>query len=155
ALRSAFAQHPPLFFLQLVVFNRIFGYGIAALRLLAGLYAVLTCAALLVVGRRMLGIGPALWAAVAYSVAPIFLADTRWGYTYVQLAFWGLVCLGAAWEYRRAGRWGWLVAASALAGIATFSDYVGVVWVLFVVLLALRWGWRNVALSVGIGLGIP
>src|SRR5262249_8775002 len=143
ALRSAFAQHPPLFYLQLLLFIRAFGYGIVALRLLAALYALLTCAALLVIGRRLVGMGPALWAAIAYSVAPVILANTRWGYTYTQLAFVGLVCLGAAWEYQRTGRTGWLVTASALAGIATFSDYAGIAWVLFVVLLALRRGRRN------------
>ena len=32
ALTSAFAQHPPLFYLQLVLAIRVFGYGIVAVR---------------------------------------------------------------------------------------------------------------------------
>jgi 4-amino-4-deoxy-L-arabinose transferase-like glycosyltransferase len=154
ALRSAFAQHPPLFYAQLVVCIHIFGYGIAAVRALAALYALLTCAALLAVGRRILGAGPALWAALAYTGAPIILANTRWGYTYSQLAFVGLACLGAAWEYLRTERRGWLLAASALAGLAACSDYAGVAWIAFVALLALRRGWRPALAAAGIGLGM-
>src|SRR5262249_28222558 len=142
-------------YLQLVVFIRAFGYGIIALRLLVALYTLLTCAALLVIGRRLLGMGPALWAALAYSVAPVILANTRWGYTYSELAFVGLLCLGTGWEYRRTERQSWLVTASALAGIATFSDYAGIAWVLFIALLALWRNWRDALVSLGIGLGIP
>ena len=154
ALRSDFAQHPPLFYLQLVAAIQVFGYGITAVRALAALYAVLTCAALLFVGRRILGIGPALWAALAYSVAPIILANTRWGYTYAQLAFVGVLCLGAAWEYRRTERLGWLLTAAALAGLAACSDYAGIAWIAFVALLALRRGWRPALLALGVGLGM-
>jgi len=154
ALRSAFAQHPPLFYLQLVLSIRIFGYDITAVRALAALYAVLTCAALLVVGRRILAIGPALWAALAYSVAPIVLANTRWGYSYAQLAFIGVLCLGAAWEYQRSGHRGWLLAAAVLAGLAACSDYAGVAWIAFVALLALRRGWLPALLALGVGLGL-
>ncbi len=153
ALRSAFAQHPPLFYLQLVLSIHLFGYSITAVRALAALYAVLTSAAILVVGRRILSIGPAIWAALAYAIAPIMLANTRWGYTYAQLAFVGVLCLGAAWEYQRTGARGWLIAASTLAGLATCSDYIGVAWIAFVALLALRHGWRPSLLALGIGVG--
>lgn len=162
ALTSAFAQHPPLFYLQLVLAIRVFGYGIVAVRALAGMYAVLTCAALLLVGRRLLGAGPALWAALAFTVAPIMLANTRWGYTYAQLAFVGVLCLWATWRYSGSPRdfssWesrGWLLAAAALAGLATLSDYEGIAWVLVVALVALRRNWRDAALATGVGLALP
>jgi 4-amino-4-deoxy-L-arabinose transferase-like glycosyltransferase len=155
ALTSAFAQHPPLFYLQLVLAIRIFGYGIVAVRALAGLYAVLTCAALLALGRRLLGAGPAIWAGLVYTVAPIMLANTRWGYSYAQLALVGILCLWAAWRYTQTLDTRWLVTAAALAGLATFSDYEGVAWVLFVALVALRRGWRSCALAGGIGLAVP
>src|SRR5512146_1866201 len=38
AMTQAFAQHPPLFYLQLALSIRLFGYGIVAVRALAGLY---------------------------------------------------------------------------------------------------------------------
>jgi 4-amino-4-deoxy-L-arabinose transferase-like glycosyltransferase len=154
ALTSAFAQHPPLFYLQLALAIRLFGYGIAAVRALAALYAILTCAALIAFGRRILGIGPALWAALAYTAAPIILANTRWGYSYAQLAFVGLLCLWAAWRYKETGDRRWLLIAAALAGLAAFSDYAGIAWVVFVALLALRKGWRESALAAGVGVGI-
>jgi 4-amino-4-deoxy-L-arabinose transferase-like glycosyltransferase len=154
ALTSAFAQHPPLFYLQLALAIHIFGYGITAVRALAALYAILTCAALIVFGRRILGIGPALWAALAYTAAPVILTNTRWGYSYAQLAFVGLLCLWAAWRYEETHDRRWLLIAAALAGLAAFSDYAGIAWVVFVALLALRKGWRESALAAGIGLGI-
>lgn len=154
ALTSAFAQHPPLFYLQLALAIRVFGYGIVAVRALAALYAILTCAALLLAGRRMLGAGPALWAALVFTVAPITLANTRWGYSYAQLACIGVLCLGAGWRYMESGERRWLLAAAGLAGLAAFSDYVGVAWIVFVALIALRRGWRDATLAAGVGFGI-
>jgi dolichyl-phosphate-mannose-protein mannosyltransferase len=154
ALTSAFAQHPPLFYLQLALAIRVFGYSIVAVRALAALYAILTCAALLLVGRRMLGAGPALWAALVFTVAPITLANTRWGYSYAQLACAGVLCLWAGWRYTESGERRWLLTAAALAGLAAFSDYVGVAWIVFVALLALRRAWRDAALAAGVGFGI-
>lgn len=154
ALTSAFAQHPLLFYLQLALSIHIFGYGITAVRALAAVYALLTCAAILVVGRRLLGCGPALWAGFVFTVAPIALANTRWGYSYAQLAFVGMLCLGAAWRYSQTHDRRWLIAAALLAGLAAFSDYEGIAWVLFVALLALRRGWRESLLSAGTGFGV-
>lgn len=154
ALTSAFAQHPPLFYLQLALAIRVFGYSIVAVRALAALYAILTCAVLLAAGRRMLGAGPALWAALVFTVAPITLANTRWGYSYAQLACVGMLCLWAGWRYTEGGERRWLLAAAALAGLAAFSDYVGAAWIVFVALLALRRAWRDAALAAGVGFGI-
>lgn len=154
ALSSAFAQHPPLFYLQLALSIRVFGYDITAVRALAASYAVLTCAAVLLVGRRLLGWGPALWAGCVFTVAPIALANTRWGYSYAQLAFVGMLCLGASWRYLNTHERRWLIAAALLAGLAAFSDYEGIAWVIFVALLALRRGWRESALAAGTGLGV-
>ncbi len=154
ALRSAFAQHPPLFYLQVVAAIRIFGYGVIAVRAVATLYAILTCGALLAVGRRIVGTGPALWGALAYTVTPLILANTRWGYSYAQLAFVGLLCLGATWEYRHTGQRRWLVTAAALAGLAACSDYAGAAWIIFVALTAIPRGWRPALLALTIGSGI-
>lgn len=158
ALTQDFAQHPPLFYLQLALSIRIFGYGVLAVRALAAFYAILTCVALLLIGGRMLGAGAALWGATAYVVAPVMLANTRWGYSYSMLAFVGLLCLWATWEAlaatdaRLALRW--LLVAAALAGLAAFSDYVGVAWIAFVALAGLKLGWRRAALALGVGAGL-
>ena len=158
ALTQDFAQHPPLFYLQLALSIRLFGYSMVAVRALAGLYAALTCGALLLIGGRMLGAGAALWGAAAFTVAPVMLTNTRWGYSYSMLAFVGLLCLWATWEaleasdQRTALRW--LLAAATLAGLAAFSDYVGVAWIAFVALAALRPGWRRALLALGVGVGL-
>ncbi|MGH2502364.1 MAG: ArnT family glycosyltransferase [Ktedonobacterales bacterium] len=158
ALTQDFAQHPPLFYLQLALSIRIFGYGIVAVRALAGLYAALTCVALLLAGGRLLGAGAALWGAAAYTVAPVVLANTRWGYSYSMLAFVGLLCLWATWEALAATDAAlalrWLLVAAALAGLAAFSDYVGVAWIAFVALAGLKLGWRRGLLALGVGAGL-
>ncbi len=136
ALPTAFAQHPPLYYLQLAFAIRIFGYSIVAIRVLAGVYALLTCVAII------------------FTVAPLMLASTRWGYSYAHLTFLGLLVLYAAWRYFQTPTLQWLIAASALAGLAAFSDYVGIAWVLFVALLALRHSWRSGALAAGVGAGV-
>jgi len=151
ALPTTLAQHPPLFYLQLALAIRVFGYGIVAIRVLAGIYALLTCVAIVFVGQRILGWGPALWAAAVFTVAPLMLDNTRWGYSYAQLTFLGVLVLYAAWRYFETPMLRWLIAASALAGLAAFSDYVGVAWAIFVALLALRRGWRSGALAAVVG----
>lgn len=158
ALTQDFAQHPPLFYLQLVFFIHVFGYSVLAVRALVAVYVILTCGVLLLFGWRALGPGAALWGAAVYVVAPVMLANTRWGYSYNMLAFVGLLCLWATHEALRAtdaqmaGRW--LLGAAALAGLAAFSDYVGVAWIAIVALAGLRLGWRRglAALAVGGGL---
>src|SRR5574340_755485 len=52
ALTQDFAQHPPLFYLQLALFIRIFDYGVLAVRALVAVYAIVTCAAILLLGWR-------------------------------------------------------------------------------------------------------
>jgi hypothetical protein len=92
-------------------------------------------------------------------VAPVMLANTRWGYSYIQLALLGLLCLGALYQYLQAGhQLRWLLVASALAGIAAFSDYEGVAWILLVALVAVwppRRTWREIGLILAISFGIP
>ena len=158
ALTSDFAQHPPLFYLQLALAIRLFGYNILALRALTALYAILTCGAILLIGRRILGVAPALWAAAVYTVAPVLLANTRWGYSYTQLAFVGLLCLWAAWQYQQSPARRWLVIAALLAGLAAFSDYEGIAWIVFVALAVWhaegRAGWRRGLLALAIGAGV-
>lgn len=157
ALTQDFAQHPPLFFLQLALSVRLFGYNILAVRALAALYAMLTCGAILLVGWRLLGRAAALWGAAVYTVAPVILANTRWGYSYSMLAFVGVLCLWTAWEALDATdahvAWRWLVASAALAGVAAFSDYVGVAWIVFVALVGLRGGWRRGMLALAVSGG--
>jgi Dolichyl-phosphate-mannose-protein mannosyltransferase len=159
SLASAFGQHPPLFYLQLVASIHLFGYNITAVRALVALYAIATGVVLVLVGRRLLGTPAALWAMAVFSVAPVILANTRWGYSYIQLALVGLLCLGALLQYKQGGyRLRWLLVAAALAGIAAFSDYEGIAWVVVVGLVALwppRRTWCEVALTLAIGLGIP
>lgn len=157
ALTQDFAQHPPLLYLQLALFIRLFGYHLTAVRALAGMYALLTCGAILLLGWRLLGAGVALWGAAVYVVAPVILTNSRWGYSYSMLEFVGLLCLWAGWESLRADdavvARRWLLVAAGLAGLAAFSDYIGVAWIVFVTLVGLRRSWRRGLLAFALGAG--
>lgn len=154
AMTSAFGQHPPLFYLQLALLMHLFGYRIVTIRALAATYALLTCATLLAFGRRLLGTGPAIWAGLAFSCAPLFLANTRWGYTYAQLMLVGLLCLWAVWRYAEGRSRRWLVVAAALAGLGVLSDYEGVALVALVVLATLRVRRRDALPAAAVALGV-
>ncbi|HEY7832395.1 MAG TPA: glycosyltransferase family 39 protein, partial [Ktedonobacterales bacterium] len=154
-LSQAFAAHPPLFYLQLALLIHLFGYSIATIRALAGVYAVLTCGVVLAFGRRVVGAGPALWAGLVFAGVPLFLENTRWGYSYAQLMLVGLLCLWATWRYLETRARRWLLVAALLAGLAVLSDYEGLALVLFVALVAWRVRWRDLGLTLSVGLGLP
>jgi hypothetical protein len=135
ALWSAFGQHPPLFFALLAALIHLFGYGIVTLRALVAVYALLTCAVMMDLGRRALGAGPALWAGLVFAVAPTFLGNTRWGYSYAQLMLVAMLCLWALWRYLETGSDRWWAAAALLAGVGVLSDYEGIALVALVVAL--------------------
>jgi 4-amino-4-deoxy-L-arabinose transferase-like glycosyltransferase len=155
ALTSAFVQHPPLFYLILALAIRLFGYSMLTLRALAIFYSLLTTLALLSVGRRMVGPGPAIWGALAFTIAPLALDNTRWGYTYSQLMLLALLGVYACWRYLETHAYRWLVAASILSALAILSDYEGAFLALLVILVAWRVRPRHIWTAAGIGLGIP
>lgn len=155
ALTSAFVQHPPLFYLILAGAIRLFGYSMLTLRALAVFYSLLTAALVLLLGRRMVGPGPAIWAALAFTIAPLALENTRWGYTYSQLmllAFLGIYC---CWRYLETRSRRWLLVAAILSALAILSDYEGAFLPVLLMLVALRVRWRDALIAAGIGFGIP
>ncbi|HEY7350466.1 MAG TPA: glycosyltransferase family 39 protein [Ktedonobacterales bacterium] len=155
ALTSAFVQHPPLFYLALAVAIRLFGYSMLTLRALAVFYSVLTTLFLLILGRRMFGPGPALWGALAFTIAPLALENTRWGYTYSQLMLLAFLGIYACWRYLETRSRRWLLLASALGALAILSDYEGAFLPLLTILVAWRVRPRHIFTAAGIGLGIP
>ena len=155
ALTAAFVQHPPLFYLILAGAIRLFGYSMLTLRALAVFYSLLTTGLLLLLGRRMVGPGPAIWAALAFTIAPLALANTRWGYTYsllMLLAFLGIYC---CWRYLETRSRRWLLFAAVLGALAILSDYEGAFLPLLLILAAWRVRRRDALIAAGIGFGIP
>ncbi len=155
ALTSAFVQHPPLFYLVLAGAIRLFGYSMLTLRALAVCYSLLTTLGLLSLGRRMFGPGPALWGALAFTIAPLALENTRWGYTYSQLMLLAFPGFYACWRYLETRSYRWLLLAAALGALAVLSDYEGVCLPLLLILVAWRVRPRHIWIAAGIGLGIP
>ncbi len=74
-----------------------------------------------------------------------------------MLALVGLLCFAAAWRALNAADMlqarRWLFVAAGLAGLAAFSDYVGIAWIVFVALVGLKQGWRSALAALGIGAG--
>lgn len=155
ALTSAFVQHPPLFYLVLAGAIRLFGYSMLTLRGLAVFYSLLTTALLLLLGRRMVGPGPAIWATLAFTIAPLALANTRWGYTYSQLMLLALLGIYCCWRYLETRSRRWLLFASVFGALAILSDYEGAFLPLLIILVALRVRRRDALIATSIGFGIP
>jgi hypothetical protein len=155
ALSSAFVQHPPLFYLILAVAIRLFGYSMLTLRALAVFYSLLTTLAILVLGRRMFGPGPALWGALAFTIAPLALDNTRWGYTYSQLMLVAFLGIYACWRYLETRSYRWLLVAASLSALAILSDYEGAFLAILLIFVAWRVRPRHLWTAAGIGLGVP
>jgi hypothetical protein len=155
ALTSAFGQHPPLFYLVLAAMIHLVGYSIVTLRALVAGYALLTCAALLDLGRRTLGVGPALWAGLVFAVSPTFLANTRWGYSYSQLMLVAVLCLWALWRYLETSGSRWWIVAALLAGVGVLSDYEGIALVALVVAVVVTRERRLAARTAALALALP
>ena len=155
ALTADFGQHPPLFYLQLATLIRLCGYHITVLRGLAAGYAIMTCAAVLGFGWHAFGRRAALWGGLVFCAAPLFLDNTRWGYSYAQLMFFGVCCLWALWHARQRTSLAWLLVAATLAGICVLSDYEGVAFVLMVLGIAWHSMRDKLALAASLAVGIP
>jgi 4-amino-4-deoxy-L-arabinose transferase-like glycosyltransferase len=155
ALTSAFVQHPPLFYLLLAGAIRLFGYSILTLRALAVFFSLATTALLLTLGRRMLGAGPSLWAALVFTAAPLALTNTRWGYTYSLLMLVAFLGVYACWRYLITASRRWFLLAALLSALAVLSDYEGAFLVVFLLLVTLRVRPRHLWLAAGIGFGLP
>ncbi len=155
ALTSAFVQHPPLFYAILAGAIRLFGESMLTLRALAVSYSLITTLLLLLLGRRMFGAGPALWGALAFTIAPLALTNTRWGYTYSQLMLVAFLGVYTCWRYLETRSRRWLFLSSVLGALAALSDYEGAFLLVLLILIALRIRWRDALVAAGIGLGFP
>jgi hypothetical protein len=148
-------QHPPLFYLLLAGAMRLFGASMLILRALAVTFSLATTLLLLTLGRRLLGVGASLWGALAFTIAPLALNNTRWGYTYSLLMFVAVLGVYACWRYLATASPRALVLAALLGALAILSDYEGAFLVVFLVLITLRVRPRHAWLAAVIGFGLP
>ena len=122
-------QWPPLFYLTSYAVERLTGKGLAALRVLAGIFGVATIGAMAWLGYELFGsLTVAAVTAVLAALSPLLVAYSREarGYSLLTLiiAFSSAALLRSA-KTHRLFLWT-LYGASALAGIATYSLFVAV-----------------------------
>ena len=145
---------PPLYYLAVHAWLRVFGESEAALRSLSALFGLLTVGLCFVFGRDLLGTRAAIVAAMLAGLTPISVHYSREGRNYAMLTFFVLL---ATWSLHRAltataRRAWWVLHTAALLGCVA-THYVGALVLLVgfvqVCLYAPPTGWKPWALSVG------
>jgi 4-amino-4-deoxy-L-arabinose transferase-like glycosyltransferase len=119
ALRYAFVQHPPLFYLLGAALMRVWSEDLLPLRLLSATCGMLTACAVFGLANQLGGRRLGVAAAAIYLVWPLSVMQVRWAYTYnllsllVVLGLWmalAAVATQDAWSITR---------RAALAGVIT------------------------------------
>ena len=96
AMRYAFVQHPPFFYLLGALVMRVWTHDLIALRTLSACCGVLTILVLHGLGSALGGRRLGWAAALFYAIWPEAVLQVRWAYTYNLLALLVVVCLWAA-----------------------------------------------------------
>lgn len=96
ALRYAFVQHPPLFYVLGAALMRLWGQELLVLRALSATCGVLTGIGLFGLGSRLGGRRLGAVAAATYLLWPQAVLQVRWAYTYNLLALLMVLALWAA-----------------------------------------------------------
>jgi 4-amino-4-deoxy-L-arabinose transferase-like glycosyltransferase len=130
ALRYAFVQHPPAFYVLGALALRLWTQDIIALRTLTALCGVVTGVVLLGLGQNVAGRYAGSVAAVLYLIWPQAVLQSRWAYTYNLLALlFPLAILLAARAARsrsiqQGRRWqgSGLIVAGICTGVALATD---------------------------------
>ncbi|MDQ7840960.1 MAG: glycosyltransferase family 39 protein [bacterium] len=135
ALVAANDPHPPLHYLLLHFWMAFFGSGEAAVRVLSVLISVPVVAVTWAFGRRLVGAGPALFAALLVAVAPSQVAAGQEARMYGLLTLTALLSWWALWGAASGGdrrddggisgdRRAWVTYAVATAAML-YSHYFG------------------------------
>jgi len=120
-------QRPPLFLFVLTVAFKLWGADILVLRGLAALYGVLSVWLLYLLARMAFGTRLALLSASLVAICPWIVAYNRIGFTYGQMSPLFLLTLLACCRFAEKRQAGWAVVACLAAGLASATDYLGVV----------------------------
>ncbi|NOZ29931.1 MAG: hypothetical protein GXP39_18025 [Chloroflexi bacterium] len=86
-------QHPPLYYLLLSVWIRLFGWWEAPARAFSALWGVLTIPVMFAIGRRLGGLGLGLAAALLLTFSPFHVQFAQEMRMYTLLSFWTALAL--------------------------------------------------------------
>jgi mannosyltransferase len=131
---------PPLYYLLLNPWTRLFGTGDAALRLFSTFWAVASLPLLWLVGRQVGDVRTAWTAVVLFALSPIALFYSAEGRMYALLWFTGLALVWSTLRWDRAGgdaRAGVVWIAAGVAGLLTHY-FFAFVWLACMTWLLLR-----------------
>ena len=137
--------HPPLYYLILHGWMRVFGEGDVAVRALSGILAVATLPLAWVAGRRLAGRSGGRWALVVVALSPYCVrygTETRMYALVMLLVLIGYLLVGDALDRPTLPR---LAGIAVVSGLLMLSHY----WAFYLLasvlaLLAVRW-WRRPA----------
>jgi 4-amino-4-deoxy-L-arabinose transferase-like glycosyltransferase len=139
------AARLPLFPALLAISSRLFGEGVATLRVLTGLLGVVSIALVYVLVRVMSlprAREYALLAALVLAIHPNAVAYSRLGFSYNLLTPLVLLTCAAAWRFVDDGRHRHVVLAGLLVGLGTVSDLAMLTVMAPLLIIASSRGWR-------------
>ncbi len=130
---------PPFFLWVLAGAFKLFGTDILILRSLTVLCSILTIGVCFFLARRVLGTKTAIYSALLLAILPDNIYNNRIGFTYNWTALWMLFFVFALWMYLERENQRWLVVACLASGVAFASDYVGIISVLILLFVLIRY----------------
>lgn len=138
-----FDVQPPLYYMLLNLWLRLFGTSETALRSLSVLLSSACIPLLYVLGRRLVLVPVAAYSALIFAIAPFQVAFAQYNRPYALLGFLALLSTWTAVRLCRGeGGWRWLLgyAGAAVAGLYTHYLFV---WVLGFHWILVSWSRRG------------
>ncbi len=121
--------HPPGYYLVLMIWVRLFGHGVFAVRALSAVVGALTVWAVYALGAYLFDRSTGLMGAILLALAPAHVVYSQEARMYALLAF----CCALVWQLaarcvRQGGSWGWCQWAALVAAEAgaLYCHYFGV-----------------------------
>jgi len=145
--------YPPLYFLLMNVWTRLWGVTEAATRSFSALAGVGAVGLAFIVGRRFLPVGAAGAGALVLAAAPLHVFFSREARMYALIVFWSLVLLYFFWRALEEGRRSLWVGTGAALLLLSYTHSIGVFFFpacLAAAILMRRWG-RLPALAATLG----
>lgn len=117
--------NPPLYYITLGLWMRLFGESEAALRALSAVAGILSVVGLFLLGRELFGHRVGAWSALLLAACPIHVYYSQEARAYTALILLGIF---SAWFLARAlrtDRWSDWLAAAVIASLAFYVHYSG------------------------------
>jgi mannosyltransferase len=134
---------PPLYYLLLTAWIHVAGQSESAIRLLSAVSGTLFVAAMIWLGRQIIGHSAALWSGAVSALAPIQIYYSQEARAYALVTLLLALCYGALWRALQTNGIFWWAATSICALLALYSHYFALLALIPTALLVWLWPKRK------------